>query len=109
MKVAVRLSEAPMPARPLSMGLTAIPGLGATAADCSVPTTITFERGETRALVEVVSLPAAEEDDGETVTLGFGGTLQGTLPAGAPAASTVTILDPTDRGRPFTDHLITPG
>ena len=107
--VPVRLSETPTPARPVSIGLTATPGLGATAADYSVPTAIAFERGETRALVEVVSLPDAEEDDGETVTLGFGGTLPSDVAAGVPAASTVTILDPTDRGRTFTDHPITPG
>ena len=71
--VPVRLSETPTPTRPVSIGLTATPGLGATAADYTVPTAIAFERGETRALVEVVSLPDAKEDDGETVTLGFGG------------------------------------
>ena len=107
--VPVRLSEAPTPARQVSIGLTATPGLGATAADYRVPTGITFEPGETRALVEVVSLPDAEEDDGETVALGFGGTLPTDVTAGTPATSTVTILDPTDPGRTFTDHPIRPG
>ena len=107
--VPVRLSGTPTPARQGSIGLTATPGLGATEADYSVPTSVTFERGETRALVEVVSLPDAEADDGETVTLGFGATLPTDVTAGAPATSTITILDPTDRGRTFTDHPIKPG
>ncbi len=107
--VPVRLSEALTPARRVSIGLTATPGLGATDVDYSVPTSVTLEGGKTRALVEVVSLPDAEADHGETVTLGFGAELATDVAAGRPATSTVTILDPTDRGRTFTDYPIRPG
>lgn len=46
-----------------------------------------------------VSLPDAEADDGETLTLGLGGTLPIDVTAGPAGTSTVIILDPTDRGR----------
>lgn len=106
--VPVQLSEALTPARPVSIGLTATPGRGATTSDYSVPASVAFARGKARAIIDVVALRDAERDGGETITMAFRALPAG-VTAGPPSTATVTILDATDDGRTFTDHPIRPG
>ena len=106
--VRMRLSDVPTPRRSVSIGVTAAPGRGATAADYRVPGTVTFWPGAVEAAVELAALRDADADDGETVTLGFGGFPTG-VAAGTPATATVTISDPTGNARAFTDDPIRPG
>ena len=90
--VQVRLSEVAAPARAVTIGVTASPGVGATAADYRVPATVTVWPDDAEGYVGVTALPDTMTDDGETVTLGFG-ALPGSVTVGAPATVTVTLRD----------------
>ena len=92
--VTVLLSEAPE--REVVIPLTHDPGGGAGSGDYSgVPTSVTFGSWQTAVTFDVTAENDTEDENGETVELGFG-----TLPAGVsfrgPPSATVTI---TDKGR----------
>ena len=89
--VEVQLGEAL--AVDVTVPLTAEGDGGATPDDWSgVPDAVTFSAGETSQTFTVVAFDDAVEDDGEMVHLGFG-TLPGGLSAGAPASTTVTLMN----------------
>ena len=89
--VRVRLSTALD--RAVTIGLTATPGGGATAADYAAPATVTVWPDDTSAGADVVAHKDAAVDGGETVTLGFAGVLPPGFTAGGLATTTVTIVD----------------
>ena len=96
--VAVEVSPAPNGS--LSIPITATGGDGAEAGDFTIsPETLTFNSGETAKNVTVTAVEDAVDDDGETVTLGFG-----TLPSSAStvetpqATLTVGLTDNDERG-----------
>ena len=83
--VAVTLSADPE--RPVEILLTAVEGGGAEEGDYTLSaTSLTFDSGVTAREVTVTAADDAVDDDGETVTLGFG-----PLPAGVTAGSAVTV------------------
>ena len=84
----VAVDVGPAPNGSLSIPITATGGGGAEAGDFTIsPGTLTFNSGETSKNVTVTAVDDAVDDDGETVTLGFG-----TLPS---SASTVGALQTT--------------
>ena len=89
--VKVKLDVAPE--RTVTVPITHTPQDGATAADYSgVPTSVTFNGGDTEKTFTVTAPTDSDDDDGESVKLGFG-----TLPAGVAEGTTneavVKILD----------------
>lgn len=100
-RVAVRLNASP--GREVTIPLAVTPGGGATAADYTLrPETITFGTDATEAAVEVRAAADAADDDGESVSVGFGPLEHGVI-AGSPTAATVSIADAGGPG--FTDEL----
>ena len=70
---------------------------GASTNDYSgVPANVTFTTGETSKSFTFRATADALDDDGESVKLGFGGTLPAGVSVGAPATSTVSIADDDD-------------
>ena len=70
---------------------------GATVADYSgVPQSITFNAGDTAQTFTFTAEADAEDDDGETVLLGFGTMPDAGVSEGTPAQATVTITDDDD-------------
>lgn len=105
--VAVRVLLNAAAEREVTVPLTAAPGDGATAADyAGVPAAVTFVAGATVQTFEVTAVDDGEDDDGETVVLGFG-PLPAGVAAGSPAAATVAIADADGPG--FTDEGIAAG
>ena len=90
--VTVRLSDAP--GRAFAIPLTATAATGATAYDyAGVPSSVRFGADATERTFRVTAVDDAADDDGETVTLGFGGALPGGVSAGTPATATVILSD----------------
>ena len=86
--VTVELSEAPE--REVVVPITAANQGGASGADYSgVPASVTFASGET---TRTFTFAATDDDDGESVLLGFG-TLPAGVSEGSPGEATVTITD----------------
>ena len=84
----VTVDVSPAPNGSLLIPITATGGGGAESGDFTIsPATLTFASGETATNVTVTAVEDAVDDDGETVTLGFG-----TLPT---SASTVGALATT--------------
>ena len=70
---------------------------GATADDYSgVPQSVTFTSGETSRTFTFTAEDDSEDDDGESVLLGFGASLPAGVSAGSPAETTVSIADDDD-------------
>ncbi len=89
--VSVRLS--PPLAAPVTLDLSATGQNGATEADWSgVPASLTFAAGEMSKTFMVTAVDDAENDDGESVVLGFGAPPAG-VTIGAPATATVELVD----------------
>ncbi|MXX35488.1 MAG: hypothetical protein F4Z50_12110, partial [Gemmatimonadetes bacterium] len=89
-RVAVRLSAAP--GRAVTVPLTKRHN-GASAADYDgVPASVSFAANETSKTFDVTAIDDAVDDDGESVTLGFG-ELPTSLSAGDPATTTVNLTD----------------
>ena len=88
--VAVRLDRDPE--REVELRLEATPHGGATAGDYSgVPASVTFGSGETSRTFSVAATQDDEDDDGETVVLGFATSLPDRVTASG--RTTVAILD----------------
>ena len=70
---------------------------GATSADYSgVPTSVTFDAGDTSKTFDFAATQDAEDDDGESVDLAFGTSLPAGVSAGSPSKTTVSITDDDD-------------
>ncbi len=91
-QVTVRLSA--LPEREVSIPLTATGQGGAVAADYNVPASVTFAEDETENTVAFMAVDDAEDDDGETVKLGFGtANLPERITAGTRNETTLKIDD----------------
>ena len=91
--VDVTLTLSVDPERPVTIPVTATEQDGASAADYSgVPTNVTFASGETTKTVTFNAVQDTDNDDGESVKLGFG-TLPDRVTAGTTSEATVSIAD----------------
>ena len=85
------------PERTVAIPVTKTNQGGATSADYSgVPTSVTFNAGETSQPITFAATQDTEDDDGESVRLAFGTSLPAGVSAGATAATTVSITDDDD-------------
>ena len=85
------------PERTVVIPLTATDQDGASPADYSVPTSVTFDAGDTSKTITFSATQDSIDDDGESVLLAFG-TLPGGVSAGTTATTTVSIDDDDDDG-----------
>ena len=94
--VVVRLRLDKDPKRTVSVPLTVSPGGGATTDDFTgVPKRITFRSGETKKSFTVTPTDDDVDDDGESLTLGFG-TLPRGVGAGTPSTTLISLQDDDD-------------
>ena len=90
--ITVRLDQTPE--REVTIPLTATNENGASDADYSgVPSEVTFSATETSRTFTFTATDDTDEDDGESVKLGFGGTLPHRVSAGSVNEATVNITD----------------
>ena len=94
-EVAMRLSAAPE--RALEVPLTARGIDGATAADWTVPASLSFLPDETEARFAVRATDDAVDDDGESVEIGFG-RLPSRVSATSPSSVVIALEDDDQRG-----------
>ena len=92
--VTVRLNKDPE--RRLTILLTATGQSGATAADYSLPSGVTFTSGETEKTVTFTATDDMEDDDDETVNIEFGMMLPTAVTPGARTSTLVVINDDDD-------------
>ena len=92
--VGVRLNKDPQ--RTVMIPLTTTPQDGATTADYTLPSSVTFSAGETRKEIAVTARDDDIDDDGESVQLGFGSRLPDGVEEGSPDTVTIDILDNDD-------------
>ena len=93
--VAVQVQLDVDPERDLTIPLEATPGAGAETDDFMAPTQVIFASGETSKSVTFTATEDTEDDDDETVELGFG-ALPDDVSEGSPGTATVTIADNDD-------------
>ena len=85
------------PERTVAIPVTKTNQGGATSADYSgVPATVTFNSGQTSKTITFTATQDTEDDDGESVELGFGTSLPAGVSAGSPSETTVSITDDDD-------------
>ena len=99
--VTVRLSS--VRGREVTIPLTVLAKSRASASDYEgVPASVTFGGTEAERTFRVTALADAEDDDGESVSIGFGPLASGVV-TGTPSTATVAIADAGGPG--FTDEL----
>ena len=82
------------PERTVTIPLTKTDQDGASSADYSgVPASVTFNAGDTEVDINFTASSDSDNDDGESVKLGFGNTLPAGVSAGSTAETTVSITD----------------
>ena len=86
------------PERRVTIPITATNEGGATAADYSVPDSVTFDSGQTTRDITFTAEMDDVDDDGESVLLGFGTTLPAGVTTGSPSAAMVSITDDDTAG-----------
>ena len=85
------------PERTVEVRITTTNQNGATAADYSgVPASVTFDSGDTSKTFDFTATQDTDDDDGESVKLGFGTTLPAGVSEGSPSETTVSITDNDD-------------
>ena len=95
--VTVTVTLSADPERTVEIELTATDQGGATSpADYTVPTSVTFNSGQTEQTFDFEAAHDDEDDDDETVVLGFGTALPPAVSLGTTTATTVTIDDDDD-------------
>ena len=94
--VTVRLNTDPE--RTVTIPIEATGQGGATSADYSVPSSVTFNEGEVEKTVAFMAVEDEVDDDDESVKLAFGSTLPARVSAGT---RTVTTLDIGDNDNPI--------
>ena len=94
--VEVTVSLSADPERTVTIPLAATEQGGATSADYSVPTGVTFNAGDTEQTITFSATQDTVDDDGESVLLAFGTSLPSGVSAGTPATATVSITDDDD-------------
>ena len=91
--VEVTVSLSADPERTVTIPLAATEQGGATSADYSVPTGVTFNAGDTEQTITFSATQDTVDDDDESVLLAFGTSLPSGVSAGTPATATVSITD----------------
>ena len=81
------------PERTVTISITATPQGGAVAGDYMAPTEVTFNTGETRKTVTFSATQDQEDDNDESVLLGFGSSLPDRVSEGSLGEVTVNIDD----------------
>ena len=94
--VEVTVSLSADPERTVTIPLAATEQGGATSADYSVPTGVTFNAGDTEQTITFSATQDEVDDDDESVLLAFGTSLPSGVSAGTPATATVSITDDDD-------------
>ena len=89
--VEVTVSLSADPERTVTIPLAATEQGGATSADYSVPTGVTFNAGDTEQTITFSATQDEVDDDDESVLLAFGTSLPSGVSAGTPHEATVTI------------------
>ncbi len=95
------------PERTVVIPLTATNQDGASSADYSVPTSVTFDTGETTKDITFAATDDSEDDDGESVKLTFG-ILPDRVTEGAPGTTTVSITDDDLAGDRLASLVVAP-
>ena len=62
-----------------------------------MPSSVTFDAGDTSKTFDFAATADTEDDDGESVLLGFGSSLPAGVSAGSPSETTVSITDDDPR------------
>ena len=81
------------PERTVTIPISAANQGGATTADYSVPGSVVFNSGDTEKTFNFSATQDAVDDDGESVKLGFGGTLPDGVSQGSPDEAVISITD----------------
>ena len=98
--VTVTVTLSADPKRRVTIPVIATNQGGATSADyAGVPASVTFNSGETSKTVTFIATDDTDNDDGESVILGFG-TLPTAVNAGTTDEATVTITDDDEKSQP---------
>ena len=93
------------PERSVTIPITAAGAGGAVGGDYSLSaTSVTFNSGQTSATFTVSAIDDSDDDDGESLTLGFG-TLPASVSEGAPASATVNLIDDDEKPRIVSDGI----
>ena len=96
--VTVNLTLSADPERTVVITISATNQAGATDADYSVPTSVTFESGDTSKGIRFTAAQDNIDDDGESVVLAFGALPARVSASASNPSATVTILDDDTRG-----------
>ena len=94
----VRVTLSADPERTVEIPLTATDQGTATPADYIVPTSVTFNSGDREQTITFTATQDAENDDGESVLLGFGPSLPTGVSLGTNGQATVSIDDDDEAG-----------
>ena len=91
--VTVKVKLSADPERTVTIPITTTGQGGASSADYSVPNSVVFNSGDTEKTFSLSTTQDTVDDDGESVTLGFGSSLPERITAGTPSETTVSITD----------------
>ena len=91
--VMVKVKLSADPERTVTIPLTKANQGGASASDYSVPNSVVFNSGDTEKTLSFAATQDAANDDGESVKLGFGGSLPTGVTKGSTDETTVSITD----------------
>ena len=94
--VNVTITLSANPERTVTIPVTSTGQAGATSADYSVPTSVTFDEGETLKTVAFMAVEDDDDDDDESVKLGFGSALPARVSTGTRTETTLNIGDDDD-------------
>ena len=94
--VNVTISLSADPERTVTIPIVATPQGTASAADYSVPTSVTFNSGDTEKTIAFMATPDNEDDDDESVKLSFGSPLPPRVSEGTRTETTLNIGDDDD-------------
>ena len=92
--VTISLSEDPL--QETVIPVTSTGQSGATSADYSVPTSVTFNEGDTEKTIAFMAVDDSADDDDESVKLGFGSSLPAKVTVGTRSSTTLNIGDNND-------------
>ena len=91
--VTVKVKLSADPERTVTVPITKTNQGGASASDYNVPNSVVFNSGDTEKPFTFTAIADADNDDGESVKLGFGSSLPARVTSGTPSETTVSITD----------------
>ena len=91
--VTVKVALSADPERTVTIPVTATNQGGATASDYNVPNSVVFNDGDTEKEITFQATSDSDNDDGESVKLGFGSSLPTGVTLGSTSETTVSITD----------------